>query len=111
MEKFDIRKGDDFYLTLKKWYGCKKYEEFKDVLTYDGDSIASDLFIYTVNNLNEFHNGDLDISLITNDGTFRLFDKKLREDVATYDIDFDFYESALDYFFKEIKQERFNYDK
>ena len=103
MEKFDIRKGDDFYLILKKWYGCEKYEEFKDVLTYDGDSIASDLFIYTVNNLNEFHNGDLDISLITNDGTFRLFDKKLREDVATYDIDFDFYESALDYFFKEIK--------
>lgn len=98
--RFDIRNDDDIYLDLKKWNNVDKYEEFKSSLSYDG--INLNVFANNVNAINKNHDGDLDVSLL-NDTTLRLFDKKLRETVADYEIIFDLYNSVIDYLFDEIK--------
>ena len=98
--KFDIRDDDDIYLDLKKWYNVDKYEEFKSSLAYDGINLG--VFANNVNAINKNHGGDLDVSLL-NDTTLRLYDRKLKETVADYEIMFDLYNSVIDYLFEEIK--------
>jgi hypothetical protein len=98
--KFDIRDDDDIYLDLKKWYNIDKYEEFKNSLVYDGINLG--VFANNVNAINKNHGGDLDVSLL-NDTTLRLYDRKLKETVADYEIIFDLYNSVIDYLFEEIK--------
>lgn len=98
--KFDIRDNDDIYVDLKKWYNIDKYEEFKSSLTYDGINLR--VFVNNVNAINKNHGGDLDVSLL-NDTTLRLYDRKLKETVADYEIIFDLYNSVIDYLFEEIK--------
>ena len=98
--RFDIRNDDDIYLDLKKWSNVDKYEEFKSSLSYDG--INLNVFANNVNAINKNHGGDLDVSLL-NDTTLRLYDRKLKETVADYEIMFDLYNSVIDYLFEEIK--------
>ena len=98
--KFDIRDDDDIYLDLKKWYNVDKYEEFKSSLVYEGINLS--VFANNVNAINKNHGGDLDVSLL-NDTTLRLYDRKLKETVADYEIMFDLYNSVIDYLFEEIK--------
>ena len=98
--KFDIIDYDNIYLDLKKWYGVDKYENLKNSLTFDGINLG--VFANNVNAINEKHDGNLDVSLL-NDTTLRLFDKKLRENVADYEIIFDLYDSVINYLFNEIK--------
>ena len=59
-------------------------------------------FANNVNAINKNHGGDLDVSLL-NDTTLRLYDRKLKETVADYEIIFDLYNSVIDYLFEEIK--------
>lgn len=98
--KFDIRDDDDIYLDLKKWYNIDKYEEFKSHLVYDGINLG--VFANNVNAINKINGGNLDVSLL-NDTTLRLYDRKLKETVADYEIIFDLYNSVIDYLFEEIK--------
>ena len=98
--KFDIRDDDDIYLDLKKWCNIDKYEEFKSSLAYDGINLG--VFANNVNTINKNHGGDLDVSLL-NDTTLRLYDRKLKETIADYEIMFDLYNSVIDYLFEEIK--------
>ena len=98
--KFDIKDNDDIYIDLKKWYNIDKYEEFKSSLTYDRINLR--VFANNVNAINKNHGGDLDVSRL-NDTTLRLYDRKLKETVADYEIIFDLYNSVIDYLFEEIK--------
>lgn len=97
---FNIDRDDDIFFDLKKWYNIDKYEEFKSSLTYDGINLR--VFANNVNAINKNHGGDLDVSLL-NDTTLRLYDRKLKEIVADYEIMFDLYNSVIDYLFEEIK--------
>ena len=97
---FNIDRDDNIFFDLKKWYNIDKYEEFKSSLTYDGINLL--VFANNVNAINKNHGGDLDVSLL-NDTTLRLYDRKLKEIVADYEIMFDLYNSVIDYLFEEIK--------
>lgn len=97
---FNIDRDDNIFFDLKKWYNIEKYEEFKSSLTYDGINLR--VFANNVNAINKNHGGDLDVSLL-NDTTLRLYDRKLKETVADYEIMFDLYNSVIDYLFEEIK--------
>ena len=97
---FNIDRDDNIFFDLKKWYDVEKYEEFKSSLTYDGINLR--VFANNVNAINKNHGGDLDVSLL-NDTTLRLYDRKLKETVADYEIIFDLYNSVIDYLFEEIK--------
>ena len=97
---FNIDRDDNIFFDLKKWYNIDKYEEFKSSLTYDGINLR--VFASNVNAINKNHGGDLDVSLL-NDTTLRLYDRKLKEIVADYEIMFDLYNSVIDYLFEEIK--------
>lgn len=97
---FNIDRDDNIFFDLKKWYNIDKYEEFKSSLTYDGINLR--VFANNVNAINKNHGGDLDVSLL-NDTTLRLYDRKLKEIVADYEIMFDLYNSVIDYLFEEIK--------
>ena len=97
---FNIDRDDNIFFDLKKLYDVEKYEEFKSSLTYDGINLR--VFANNVNAINKNHGGDLDVSLL-NDTTLRLYDRKLKETVADYEIIFDLYNSVIDYLFEEIK--------
>ena len=97
---FDIRKGDEIYLVLKSWEDVDKYKDVKDMLTYKATEM--DVFIYNVNAINKYHDGNLDV-VLSNGITVELVDNELRETVARYDVDFDLYNSVIEYLWKEIK--------